>query len=117
MEVVSQQLTNCVVYPVEKFIREMNELQGRKDVFHSIADELDTSILKHAKIGRKDASKKLEESNEELCSVRRRFHLVNFKKLTVLLLTEYTAQLVAAMYPFSNRLLAKAASNHFFCNL
>lgn len=83
MEIVTQQLQNCVLYPVDKFVHEMNELNGRKEVFHAIADDLDTSVLKHAKVGRKDTnSKKYEESNEELCTVRRRFHQVYCKNST-----------------------------------
>uniref|UniRef100_A0A915IJC1 PH domain-containing protein n=1 Tax=Romanomermis culicivorax TaxID=13658 RepID=A0A915IJC1_ROMCU len=75
MEIVSQQLNNCALYPVAKFQRDMNDLLGRKDVFHSISDELDQAILKHTKLSKKDSSKKLDEINDELKTHRKRFHL------------------------------------------
>lgn len=76
MDIVGQQLQNCVVYPVDKFMKELEEASNRKEMYHTFSDDLCKTTEKYAKLHRKEQPKKLEESGEELCTARKRFHQV-----------------------------------------
>lgn len=90
MDIVGQQLQNCVVYPVDKFIKELDEASNRKEMHHTFLDDLNKATEKYAKVSRKEQSKKLEEVAEEVCVARKRFHQVSeFSLLINLSLAEH----------------------------
>ncbi len=76
-EIVGQQMSNCVLLPVDKLGKELNCLEERVGApFHQSDADLEEAETRFAKVHRKDSGRKVEELNNDVFFAKRNFHEV-----------------------------------------
>ncbi|CDW53332.1 PH domain containing protein [Trichuris trichiura] len=89
MELMVQQLQNCVLYPISKFVSRLDELQTCKESYYAACHDLNCSLMRVAKLSRKEPAKKVEEGNAEYGASRRRFHHVGLRYFVLMNSIQY----------------------------
>uniref|UniRef100_A0A5S6R0F9 PH domain-containing protein n=1 Tax=Trichuris muris TaxID=70415 RepID=A0A5S6R0F9_TRIMR len=89
MELMVQQLQNCVLYPINKFISRLDELRSCKESYYGACHDLNSSLMRIVRLARKEPAKKVEEVNAEYGSMRRRFHHVGLRYFVLLNSVQY----------------------------
>ncbi|KRX35562.1 DCC-interacting protein 13-alpha [Trichinella britovi] len=105
MNLMVQQLRNCVLYPVNKLLSRLVELENHKEEYDELSDDLNTSLLKLVKLSPKCPAKKVEEIGTEYGLMRQRFHQAGLNYFTMLNLLQYQRR-IAVVEPLLSLMYA-----------
>ncbi|KFD50751.1 hypothetical protein M513_08407, partial [Trichuris suis] len=105
MALMVQQLQNCVLYPISKFVSRLGELQTCKESYYAAYHELNSSLMRVARLSRKEPAKKIEEGNAEYGVSRRRFHHVGLRYFVLMNSIQYQRR-IALVEPLLSILYA-----------
>ncbi|KRZ06228.1 DCC-interacting protein 13-alpha, partial [Trichinella zimbabwensis] len=105
MNLMVQQLRNCVLYPVNKLLSRLVELENHKEEYEVLSDDLNTSLLKLVKLSPKCPTKKVEEIGNEYGLMRQRFHQAGLNYFTLLNLLQYQRR-IAVVEPLLSLMYA-----------
>ncbi|VDP38806.1 unnamed protein product [Soboliphyme baturini] len=74
LELMLQQLQNCVLHPVRKLVNEFSLIEQQKSLYHELANDMDGLQIRLSRVNRKDSPKKIEDLSTEYGLTKKRFH-------------------------------------------